>query len=176
MNCQHTHTPYPIELLAIRRALLWILDNSSIKPFVILSDCQSALESLNNGKRSHNHKAINDILNILDQAKSCGKDIVFAWIPGHVVLPGNEEADKLARGAASEMTEIQKAPISKVEARNTIKHQCLRLWDEEYQSIEKGSHYKMFQPSVLKILPPTSDRFMDSMLFRLGAYDLDTAD
>ena len=65
------------------------------------------------------------------------------------------------------MTEIQKAPISKVEARNTIKHHCLKLWDEEYQSIEKRSHYKMFQPSVLEILPPTSDRFMDSMLFRL---------
>ena len=67
---------------------------------------------------------------------------------------------------ASEITEIQKAPISKVEARNTIKHQCLKLWDEEYQSIEKGSHYKMFQPSVLINLPSTSDQFMDSMLLR----------
>ena len=41
------------------------------------------------------------VLEKYNQLKSRGKDIVFCWIPSHIGIKGNEEADEAAKEALS---------------------------------------------------------------------------
>ena len=97
MYCSTRHNSYYLELLAIQSVLSWILWCSTQHvAIVILSDCLSALEDINNPNAVHSREKIEEILNISHQTKLRGTDIVIAWIPALVGIPGNEEAGRLA--------------------------------------------------------------------------------
>ena len=169
MRCSTIHSPFSIELFAIRYALSWILENSStVGSCLLLSDCLSGLEAIKTFQYRHEHPVINDILNILYQVQKSGKEVIIAWIPGHVGITGNEEADKLARKATtSETISIQKTFVSKTEAKTIIKRHCLSLWDDEYKSTTKGTQYKIFQPSIFQYPASCCNRIASSIIFRL---------
>ena len=81
---------------------------------------------------------------------------------------GNEEADKLAKNAAAAgITTMQENFISKGDAKILVKQHGMELWQDNYNGNSKGSHYKIFQLSVWQSLPDSSNRFENSVLFRL---------
>ena len=169
MRCSITHSPFSIELLAIRSALSWISENTSTAEcFLLLSDCLSGLEAIKIFRYRQENTLVSDIFAILCQIEEKGIKIVMAWIPGHVGIPGNEEADRIARNAATtESTSFQRTAISKMEAKAIIKQHCMTLWDDEYKSTMKGFQYKAFQPSIFQNPITISNRLSSSILFRL---------
>ena len=71
-------------LVAIRSLLPWMLGDSRAA-FSVLEDFNSA------------HPIVSDIFNWLVLAVRLGHRISFCWVPTHVSVKGNEEADKLLR-------------------------------------------------------------------------------
>ncbi|RVE43837.1 hypothetical protein evm_011505 [Chilo suppressalis] len=67
---------------------------------VICSDSKSALQALQKFPFKYtNHPVIIDCRKLLWQCHLKGFDVVFAWIPSHIGISGNEIADKLANDA-----------------------------------------------------------------------------
>ncbi|KAL1494863.1 hypothetical protein ABEB36_010381 [Hypothenemus hampei] len=83
--------------VAIYEALKLVF-KKGITDVCIFSDSLSTIEKLKDNsfkaKISYNIIKMNKLLN---QAFSRSVSIVFAWIPGHVGIKGNEEADTLAK-------------------------------------------------------------------------------
>ena len=71
----------------------------------------------------------NDTLRALQTLRN-RTQVAVQWIPGHVMLSGNTEADRLAReGGQQEQTN---PPISHLEVKTTIKNHFKMLWDREH--------------------------------------------
>lgn len=68
---------------------------------VIFSDSKSALQALQKFpfKSCANYPVIVDCRKLLWECNLKGFDVIFAWIPSHVGISGNEFADKLANDA-----------------------------------------------------------------------------
>ena len=89
---------FTAELAAIRRALQYIQINritNKDKQFVIFCDSKSVVESIEN-QESKNPIMIN-ILDTLQDLWSKSFIIRFVWIPSHVGIQGNEDADDQAK-------------------------------------------------------------------------------
>ena len=168
-KCSHHLSSFTLELLAILHGLEWVLKNGSSRKYVLLSDCASALQSLNASRafKPMNNLFLN-IFSLFEQIISTGIDIALIWIPGHMGIDGNERADKLARAAACGH-EGNEDPVemSLLEAKSRIRNHCQDRWEQEYTLSEKGQHYKLFQNSVYNYLPPAKNRTQETTLFRL---------
>ena len=79
------------ELTAIVKALK-LIHNSPHKKFVIYSDSQGALQSLNIFNSFH--PLIQEAQEWLFKIKCRFKSVCFCWVPSHVGIKGNEKADQ----------------------------------------------------------------------------------
>ena len=87
---------FSAEAKAIEMALSEV-KNSRNRNFIIFSDSKSTLQAL-----LHSHPSNPQIIRVVhsyNQAILQGKSIVFCWIPSHIGIRGNEEADKAAKEA-----------------------------------------------------------------------------
>ena len=66
------------------------------KRFVIYTDSLSAIESLRN--KTFKTKNVKRFYNLLKKIPP-QTQLVIAWVPSHVGIPGNEKADRLAKAA-----------------------------------------------------------------------------
>ena len=92
-------TSYSAELKGIEMALKWALENYK-GDILILTDCQSALSSVENFHNSCHHLVTN-IINLLHDFRLNRQKIELMWIPSHSGIPGNEKADKIAKSATN---------------------------------------------------------------------------
>ncbi|GBN10215.1 hypothetical protein AVEN_200672-1 [Araneus ventricosus] len=92
---------FTAEITAILRALSQI---SSGPPdnYIIFSDSLSALESMTSLNRFSHPLTIN-ILELHDRLTTKDFTILFCWIPSHVGISGNEQADNLGRSATNSL-------------------------------------------------------------------------
>ncbi|XP_060577697.1 uncharacterized protein LOC132734852 [Ruditapes philippinarum] len=92
---------YRAETEALMKAV-FLIENSpeEITSVVFLTDARSVLEALQNNNVPELAQAVNKL------GSSC--NVALQWIPSHCGVPGNEEADKLARlGAQLEQPDNQ---------------------------------------------------------------------
>jgi len=76
-----------------------VVRRSKEKHFFLLSDSYSSLIALG---RSHvDQDTIYKYLKTHSTLTNSGKTVILCWIPGHVGIPGNERADKVAKAALS---------------------------------------------------------------------------
>jgi hypothetical protein len=134
------------ELFAIYQALLY-LKNVDYLSVVIFTDSKSAIQHLSRcalGERCFSlaYKIIEQI-RLIQAAGNC---VRIQWVPSHIGLAGNEEADSLAAAAASGGTEAVIAPdFSEVVAR--YKSKAYTRWKEYFdlRSRDKGIWYRTMQ-------------------------------
>ncbi|CAK1602214.1 unnamed protein product [Parnassius mnemosyne] len=140
------------ELIAVNDALVYD-GTTDFQKTVVLTDSKSALQHIARcafGLRgvSIAYHILNEIFKL--QCKNC--NLVLQWVPSHIGLQGNEEADKLAKLAITQGRECNIDP-DYTEILIKYKEKCYALWKEYFdkRSQEKGIWYKTIQSQPPKV-------------------------
>lgn len=127
----YTATILTAELCGIRLAVNHIIETKSMKSVVYTDSLSSlrALSSLNTSK----HPIIIELQNKIIDASKRNIKIVFCWVPSHVGIPGNEEADLAASSAGDKEVELHDIPYKDYHRllRHRIREKWQQEWDEE---------------------------------------------
>lgn len=120
---------FTAEIMAIHKTILFIInDFSSItkKKFIIYSDSRSSLEAIQNPFSSNPFvNAIKDLILF----NNLNISIKLAWIPSHMGLSGNENADKLAKDQyLSQKVDL----ITKEDIKTLSKNLLLEKWNSNW--------------------------------------------
>ena len=110
---------FETEAYALLRCVSLLADGRQGR-FLICSDSRSALSALKGGELK-DHPILWQVRTVL-RSLSC--EVLFQWVPGHCGLPGNEEADRVAREAALDGREgraAQDVPVTFGAAKSAIK-------------------------------------------------------
>ncbi|KAG5883743.1 hypothetical protein JTB14_008585 [Gonioctena quinquepunctata] len=89
---------FTAEVYAIWQALLYC-QFSNRHLLLICTDSLRCLQSLKYNSRD---ALINTITDLRTSLNASGKKIILAWIPGHIGIIGNEQADEAAREGSEE--------------------------------------------------------------------------
>jgi ribonuclease HI len=123
---KHSHS-YHGELQAIELALTNLTEFHHLQgSIIILSDCQSALITASSSRTSKDYPFLQKSIQLLAATlKASGHSVLLKWVAGHTDLPGNEQADTLAKSAAREAASQQTScKLSHTEAKCQSEHQC----------------------------------------------------
>ncbi|GFW49989.1 retrovirus-related Pol polyprotein from transposon 17.6 [Trichonephila clavipes] len=125
-SLQNSMSVFSAELTAILVALQHILI-SNHRQFCVYTDSMSALESLH-FLTEHGHPTVIEVLILLRELKRKGFDIIFSWVPGHVGILGNEQADNAARS----MSDPMQQPVCYQDLKTSIQHYVHHIWQETW--------------------------------------------
>ena len=119
---------YSAEATALELALE-IVKKSSKKSFLILSDSLSCLTTIKQSNTTDTR--ILQIRQKVSEQIDQGKTITFAWLPSHVGIDGNENADKLAKEALKlQCKKTQK--IHHMDLRQKVQKHISSLWEKKW--------------------------------------------
>ncbi|GFU75559.1 RNase H domain-containing protein [Trichonephila clavipes] len=115
----------PARYPSIKLGLEAIINESDYGELWILSDSHSSLQHLHNWTQVGDKTSIS----ILHNLKLISKhhDVHFQWIPSHVDIFGNEQADRLAREGCSLLTTSSPA-ITYSEHQSKVNRQLSKEW------------------------------------------------
>lgn len=115
-----------------------IIESSS--NYVILTDSLATSQAIeNNLLQVYKNRYITLARNIYRKIVSSSRcRIILGWVPAHVGIEGNEEADSLAKEAAQE-TPAEEIKVPYSDLRNIFK---LELWNNTQNKIIKDAEYK----------------------------------
>ena len=96
------HSVISSELIAILKALLWILQHGSHKSnFLICSDSYSSLQLISQQRPSSYRDLISRIHLCLLSSRNYDQVVKLQWTPAHCGIAGNEAADDAAKSTAN---------------------------------------------------------------------------
>ncbi|GFT94129.1 RNA-directed DNA polymerase from mobile element jockey [Trichonephila clavipes] len=126
---------FTAEAVAIYRALQ-LIDSNMPRKYCIYTDSMSVLEALEN-YNDRCHPVVCKILDITSRLYSKGFDIVFCWLPSHVGIIGNEQADSAAKSATTHLPLA--VPLS--DMKRVIMHHIFNIWQESWsQQLDNKLH------------------------------------
>ncbi|GFT45286.1 putative RNA-directed DNA polymerase from transposon BS [Trichonephila clavipes] len=76
----------------------------------------------------HRHPTVIEILILLRKLERKGLDIIFSWVPGHVGILGNEQADTAARS----MSDHMQRPVCYQDLKTSTQNYIHRVWQETW--------------------------------------------
>jgi ribonuclease HI len=100
---------FSAEMTVILLALSYVSKTNN-RYFLILSDSLSSHQALNSFDTTN--PLLQEVLFNLIHLEKSGKNIVFCWIPSHVGISGNENADRAAKVALSSPYEHYTVPYT----------------------------------------------------------------
>ncbi|GFV96745.1 putative RNA-directed DNA polymerase from transposon X-element [Trichonephila clavipes] len=100
---------------------------SNHRHFCVYTDSMSALESLH-FLTERRHPIVMEILILLRKLERKGFDIIFSWVPGHVGILGNEQADTAARS----MSDHMQRPVCYRDLKTSTQNYLHRVWQETW--------------------------------------------
>ncbi|GFU38113.1 probable RNA-directed DNA polymerase from transposon X-element [Trichonephila clavipes] len=126
---------FTAEAVAIYHALQ-LIDSNMPRKYCIYTDSMSVLEALEN-YNDRCHPVVCKILDITSRLYSKGFDIVFCWLPSHVGIIGNEQADSAAKSATTHLPLA--VPLS--DMKRVIMHHIFKIWQESWsQQLDNKLH------------------------------------
>ena len=132
---------FTAELTAIIKGLE-VINKTNGKSFVLYTDSKSSIYSLR--KYNSMHPLIQKAQEWLFRLAVKHKDIHFCWVPAHVGIQGNEEADIEAKEAAS-LDKIQFDAIPHSDMKGPFRGYILRKWQERWSSPLLANNKKYFK-------------------------------
>jgi len=155
---------FTAELYAILDAVNKIKETNSPNRSVIFTDSQSTLSALSSYNPSH--PLICMILNTILEIHSHGKAVQFCWVPAHVGIEKNEEADAAAKMAAAENS-ISRQPTYFKDLYPIIRQETKQQWQQIWTDITNNK-LRNIKPK-LEHWPSSSqkDRKTEVLLCRL---------
>ena len=103
--------------------------------------------------------------NLVHSLTLTGKHVVFAWIPSHVGLDGNEMADELAKQSLDSQ-DIHYIKLPHSDYKPKIKQLIFSKWDTSWSKEYENKLYKI-QPKLKKRTPHYLNRKDSVVLTRL---------
>ena len=128
---------FTAELSAIVLALRAIF-TLSVNSFVIFSDSRSVFSALNSSI-PFIYPLVLSAFEWLYLISNRGYRVGFCWVPGHVGVPGNEQADWLAREMAGRAATLSPVPCTDVFP--AIREAIIAIWQERWDA--RGTTSKM---------------------------------
>jgi ribonuclease HI len=152
-----------LELIAIDQALAYAL-NHNFNKIVIFTDSKSSLQHL--ARCASGCRGTSIAYKIIRKLNSISKrhfDFKLQWVPAHVGLRGNEEADRISKLATIHGTKLNYDPDYSEYITN-FKVKCFLEWQSHFdnKSKDKGIWYKTIQNRL-----PRKPWFDDSNLSRI---------
>ena len=124
-------TVFTAELVAIHKALCFI-EVSDDYLNVIFTDSLSSLLALSDFNTSH--PIIQNILTLLTSLHRAEKSVEFCWIPSHVGISGNEQADEAAKRAARSQC-TRSLPLPANDFLSVCSSYIRKKWQEDWDNI-----------------------------------------
>ena len=124
-------TVFTSELVAIHKALCFI-EVSDDYLNVIFTDSLSSLLALSDFNTSH--PIIQNILTLLTSLHRAEKSVEFCWIPSHVGISGNEQADEAAKRAARSQC-TRSLPLPANDFLSVCSSYIRKKWQEDWDNI-----------------------------------------
>jgi len=107
----------------------------------------SVLESLQSLETKRTD-ILTEIMIKLYSLRQVGIIIRFMWVPAHVGVQGNEEADKIAKESLKMEEPNINISISRAEGKHLILEACYRKWQTLWDSCHTGRHYYKVQKNI----------------------------
>uniref|UniRef100_A0A1Y1LJ06 RNase H type-1 domain-containing protein n=2 Tax=Photinus pyralis TaxID=7054 RepID=A0A1Y1LJ06_PHOPY len=113
--------------------------------FLIVTDCLSVINNLSqifsdDVMTRRCQSALNPILERIE--------IVFMWVPGHVGIPGNEQADRAARTAICK-DRVDVNFVMATDAKKYLKEKSVLEWQQRWERC--NTHLMQIKPNVGKL-------------------------
>ena len=142
---EHLTAIYAAELAAVQLAVNWLLEHISTTKAVILSDSLSIVTSLQS-QSSLSHPIA--MARLLESISNLETQVVFAWVPSHVGVRGNEIVDQIAKdGRTGALVELNVPREIKDEFVHIDMH-IQSLWQQEYNHSKQGAAYRALESAV----------------------------
>ncbi|XP_044596671.1 uncharacterized protein LOC123273332 [Cotesia glomerata] len=128
---QNFNSIFTCEATAISQALSIAIDKPDLGHIAIFTDSRSCLSAISN---IINTNPI--ILNIQEKIHSLNDNnrlVKLIWIPSHRGIPGNEEADKVAKEAIDNLAINYSIATTATEFKKHIKNSIRDQWKEEWE-------------------------------------------
>ncbi|GBN71036.1 hypothetical protein AVEN_82692-1 [Araneus ventricosus] len=130
------------------------------KLFIIYTVSLSVLKA-HDSVHDHTHPLVFNVLDILEKLASKGFIINLCWIPSHVGILGNEQADKADKSATFSIN----GTIPVGDLKNHFKLLLYTEWQEQW-NVETGNKRHAIKPTV-QSWPSLKNRKADTILTRL---------
>ena len=177
-------TPYHGEISAIHQALIKCITLTRKKKrenIYILSDCQSAIETVTSSCPNDNcTKEITEILQLSKEISKANTSISISWIGGHAEIIGNEIADVAAKEGAKLKTTPLSNSITLKSIKKAIQKKTMQTWQMTWDNSQTGHHLKEIQHKVTQqtndSLPKSRNLQVIFHQLRIGRSDLNGQD
>jgi hypothetical protein len=135
--------------MAMHSALRYVLEQKVDQDVLICTDSQSLLKALTNPKSADsNNFIITDICYTLQELSKNRRKVQLIWVPSHIGLHGNEQADKLAL-LSSQAEHSANVDTPTPDILRQISHDQTILWDTHWRltNAHKGRAYAQLFPT-----------------------------
>ncbi|MEW8548241.1 MAG: reverse transcriptase domain-containing protein [Candidatus Thiodiazotropha sp.] len=157
-------TVYTSELIAIMKALEWIIENRPDR-VVILTDSLSSIQSISSGSSGTRQDILDEVLLRIHKVLILNIRLEMDWCPAHCGIAGNESADQAAKLALTKGKVLDILPAPK-EIYPIIKAKIRANWAQDWHN-HRGFRHQISAVLPTRLTQYSDDRQLDRVFTRL---------